>query len=315
MATTQAFITCAGSGHGGAVVPLSIPSNVVGGSLAGTPLDTSLSAISPDGTTLYVASGGTSGNDYTLSVISLIGGSSLTLTLAHGGVFYEVTITPDGQYVYVTSSSGISVVSTATHAVVAGVSLSGTVGCAMSPNGSYLYAANNNGALDVISTASHTLYKSVYCYGGSADVVASPDGAYVYLASLGNESVYVISTATYTVVADITVSDFPMGITITPDGLHVYVICTSNLYIIDTTTRGVIASFSVGGFGLTYSVRSIAATPDGAAVYYLDSGTALGVINTTSHAIANVPGFPYPKDIAFAPTSAAGIPVSVLLGL
>ena len=98
-----------------------------------------------------------------------------------------MAITPDGKHVYVvnTGDGTVSVITTATGAVSAPI----TVGKA----------------------------------SGYARVAITPDGKHAYVTNLVDGTVSVITTATGAVSAPITVGKGPFTVAITPDGKHAYV--------------------------------------------------------------------------------------------
>lgn len=146
----------------------------------------------------------------------------------------EVAVTPNGAFVYATClsfatrSSKLAVIDTATNTVVAIVPLPGTFapGVAITPNGAFAYVANNGGgvccdggrlpsSVSVIDTATNTEVANVP-FGSSSPfgVAVTPDGAFVYVTDLSDNSVKVISTAFNSVVQIVPVGNFPQSIAI-----------------------------------------------------------------------------------------------------
>ena len=142
-------------------------------------------------------------------------------------------VTPDGAFLYVTCSSfstgpKLAVIDTATNTIVALVPLPGNFapGVAITPNGAFAYVANNGGgvcceggrlpsSVSVIDTATNTEVANVP-FGSLSPfgVAVTPDGAFVYVTDLSDNTVKVISTAFNFVVAVVQVGSFPQSIAI-----------------------------------------------------------------------------------------------------
>ena len=93
--------------------------------------------------------------------------------------------------------------------------------------------------------------------------VASPDGAFVYVANFGSNAVSVIDTLSYQVVATVFVDSGPFGLALSPDGATLYVSTNQNMVsVVDTATRTKTGSIPAGNHPQGLSV-----TPDGAVLY------------------------------------------------
>jgi YVTN family beta-propeller protein len=121
-------------------------------------------ALDPSGAFLYVADNG----DGTLSIIDT-GLGTVSATVTVGGLPSGVAVHPDGSRVYVRNLSGsVSVVSAATHAVVATIPVGGATvplnfqGLALEPGGTRLYVARPDvNAVAVVDVATNTVTGSV----------------------------------------------------------------------------------------------------------------------------------------------------------
>jgi YVTN family beta-propeller protein len=201
------------------------------------------------------------------------------------------------QSLYVSNSeaSSISVIDTATNAVVGSpitVGL-GPRGIAITPGGSKAYVANTGtDGISVIDTKANATVGSPIPTGIGAEFVAiTPDGRHAYVSNPSSEgSVSVIDTATdSTVGVPIPVGDYPGGIAITPDGSRAYVTnqLAGTVSVIDTATNTLTgAPIPVGGtnpFG-------IAITPDGTRAYVSNTGSeSVSVIDTATNAVVGSP--------------------------
>jgi len=180
-------------------------------------------AVTPDGSTVYVANQGAN----TVSVIATAS-NTVTATIAVGSVPLGVAASPDGSTVYVTNfqNNTVSVIATASNMVLAVIPVGsstpppeggGPNGVAVSPDGSTVYVANFiDGTVSVIATATDTVTATIPVGSGPLGVAVTPDGSTVYVANesrdLGREqraagtmagTVSVIATASNTVTATI----------------------------------------------------------------------------------------------------------------
>ena len=84
-------------------------------------------------------------------------------------------------------------------------------------------------------------------------VSVTPDGAKVYVANAGSNTVSVIDTASYAV-KDVSVGAAPEGVSVTPDGTLVYVANSNSntVSVINTTTDTVTDNVSVGDYPTSF---------------------------------------------------------------
>jgi YVTN family beta-propeller protein len=115
-------------------------------------------AVTPDGSRVYVANGGSG----TVSVIDTATNAVVGSPIVVGPNSRTVAVTPDGSRVYVANAGNntVSVIDTATNAVIGlpiGVG-NAPFGVAVTPDGSKLYVANqNSNTVSVIDTATNTV--------------------------------------------------------------------------------------------------------------------------------------------------------------
>jgi len=187
-------------------------------------------------------------------------------------------------------SDNVSVINTATNAVVATIAVGNQpYGVSNSPDGSRVYVTKvGSDNVSVINTATNTVVATIgvgiYPYG----VNTSPDGSRVYVANAVSGNVSVINTATNTVVATIGVGNYPYGVSTSPDGSRVYVTnaVSNNVSVINTATNAVVATIGVGS-----GPRGVSTSPDGSRVYVTNFGSDnVSVINTATNTVmANIP--------------------------
>jgi YVTN family beta-propeller protein/cysteine-rich repeat protein len=164
----------------------------------------------------------------------------------------------------------VSVIDTATDAVVATIPIPGPQPrtAAVSPDGLRVYVGDLGGVsgkIHVIDARTNSVITSVPVFSGLFQLAISPDGAYVYGA--GGASVKVVSTATDQLVPPL-ISDAgtanPLAVAFHPTLPIAYAVGATfqNAMVIDTTTRTVTASIGTGSTG-------VAVHPGGAVGYTL----------------------------------------------
>jgi YVTN family beta-propeller protein len=111
-------------------------------------------------------------------------------------------------------------------------------------------ANTNADVVTVIDTATHAVIDTISVGSAPAHVAMSTDGTRAYVTNTGSNSVSVIDTGTRSVVGTIPVGDQPSSIAVTLAGDLVYVLGAAGVVqAIDTTTNMVRASIPVGGPG------------------------------------------------------------------
>jgi YVTN family beta-propeller protein len=250
-----------------------------------------------------------SGSD-TVSVIDTEKNKTIaTIPIPLDTTLYGVAVSSSGGTVYVSGYPGsmdyigaIAVIDTATNSYTGTVSLNNyehvPVGLAVSPDGSRLYAADDEGYLLVIDTATNSLITtlSLDYFGGGEEIpvgiTVSPDGSKVYIAAAGTDPgpdiLAVMDTATnsWDTVAGLDTDSngtfggmiwfHPAGVAVTPGGSKIYVAgggapvdgtgANDTLMMVDTKSfdTGVVTSVPTGAGADTFG---LAITPDGKKLY------------------------------------------------
>ena len=187
-------------------------------------------------------------------------------------------------------SDNVSVINTATNAVVATIAVGNQpYGVSNSPDGSRVYVTKvGSDNVSVINTASNAVVATIVVGDSPYGVSTSPDGSRVYVANAVSGNVSVINTATNTVVATIVVGDSPYGVSTSPDGSRVYVTnaVSNNVSVINTATNAVVATIAVGN-----QPYGVSTSPDGSRVYVTNFGSDnVSVTNTATNTVmANIP--------------------------
>jgi YVTN family beta-propeller protein len=332
--------------NGNSVSVISTDSNTVIATITGLNSPGSL-AVTPDGEYLYVKSNfeGTSvlvistGNNSVIETIPL--GSGYYYYYSLGGSS-EIAVSPNGEYVYVTSmdydSNSVSVISTSNNSVIETIPLGsgyyyyesegGSGGIAVAPNGEYIYVTRNDYdgySVSVISTSNNTVIESVSLgesydpYGGSGCLALTPNGEYIYAANGGwsySNSISVISLTPSSTFA-ITVSQGDHG-TISPGTTTVNYGAGQEFTFTPATGYHIVAVKVNGTTVATtspYNVSDVTGATSLTAEYAIDVFTATvgdhthGSISSTNGTTVN-----YGNDLSFSVTADTGYHlVSVLI--
>ncbi|WP_041312848.1 Ig-like domain-containing protein [Mycobacterium sp. JS623] len=200
-------------------------------------------------------------------------------------------ISPDGTRAYVgnVNAGTISVINTATNAVVATVPVGASpYGVTLNTAGTRAYVANlGANSVSVINTATNTVVATVPVGSLPSDVALSADGAWAYVTNAGSNTISVINTSTNTVVAAVPATGTPASIAVSPNGATAYVtkLNGSAVTAYSTTTGALLATIPVGAqpFGVAFS-------PDGTRAYVtsLNPGRVT-VIDTATNTVVGSP--------------------------
>ncbi len=249
-------------------------------------------AITPNGTTAYVASNTASMGDDAILVIDTAAREIVDrIPLGPRRWPKGMAITPAGAYVYVASDS-VAVIDTSTNAVTDTIAVGGRArAVAISRDGTRAYVASPRdfpeaGILSVIDTKTRTVIGAIVIKHGPWDVAVTPDGSRVYLTDY--YSVTVIDAKTAEVAATIPVSGgLITAIVITPDGTRAYVAgYTGIVSVIDTKTNTVVGTISA----VVHEPHAMAMTADGTRVYVGGYLGDIAVIDTASNTIVDRTG-------------------------
>ncbi|MGO4104943.1 beta-propeller fold lactonase family protein [Leifsonia sp. YAF41] len=265
----------------------------------------SQTAMSSDGTRLYVSQGST------IAVIDTATRAQIA-SIAVPGPVAGLAVSPDGSRLYLTQggTDSVAVVDTATRAIVATVPVGDNpAGIAVSPNGSRIYVVNVNGpgivSMSVVDTASNTLLASIPSGGQPRSVAVSPDGSRVYMVHYSplKHDIAVVDTATNAIVATILTGPSTNrvdGVAFAPDGSLMYAASpdADTLSLIDTATNTITTSIPVGD-----GPADVAVTPDGTRAYVTNTtaGTVSVIDLATNAVVQTVPVAAGPRGITITP--------------
>jgi len=240
-----------------------------------------------------------------ISSLSVIDTSTNTVTATVSGLSIPraVTLSPDGQFVYVTTSSGMSKIDTATNTIVASVATGQIpLGIAVTHDGATAYVANNNSLTSsVVDTATMTVTSTIPCTVAQS-IAMTPDGASVWLSDAFGV-ISVIDTATSTVSTTFPLGTAPASIAFSPDGAFAYLanFGSNSFVVLDTTTHTAVATVPVGNRPFY-----VAVSPNGAFAYVANLlGNTVSIVDTATNTVAaTVPVGAFPRALAFTPDGA-----------
>jgi YVTN family beta-propeller protein len=241
----------------------------------------------------------------------------VTFTLEEEETPYGVSVTPDGNYVYVSNvfSNTVSVISTSDNTMIETIPVGAMpTGVSVSSDGKYVYVSNYGGStVSVIKTSDNTVIKTIPVEKGIRGVSVSPDGKYVYVSNFIEGTVSVISTSDNPVIKTITVGGKPAGISVSPDGDYVYV---SNM-VLDNVLKGTVSVISTSEISISdnpviekipvgaYGTTGVSVSPDGKYVYvsnYAPEGTVSVIsICDNNTVIETIPVGAMPTGVSVSP--------------
>jgi YVTN family beta-propeller protein len=239
---TRAYVTLASEA---AVSVVDLQNNAVIAKIAvgGGPIGI---ALLPSGQRAYVANS----NDGTISVLD-IPSLSVVATLAVGGSPLRIAITPDGARAYITSQGfPMRAIDTSTNAVLTLPIVGVTQYVVISPNAPRAYITDITdgfGSVLVLNTLNNTLIARITAGFGPEGLAIAPDGAFLYVANSGDNTISIINTASNTVVSTFKVgSGGPVPLVLSADGSLLYVgnQNSNSISIVDTRIRSVIATIN-----------------------------------------------------------------------
>ena len=250
--------------------------------------------------------------DYDGSVL-VVDTRDYTAQTLSGACVSDVVVSPDGCRLYaahnqVTDCGGngvVSVIDIASATTAATVPVAGVAALTISPDGSHLYAVSYDrgtyyqypaGWLTIIDTASHAVVETIAVGACPETVIASPDGAYLYITHYDTCSVSAVNLTTGDVTA-VALRDAPLAVIFTSDSAHAYVGNVRSLTVIDTTTNET-DYIDVGDLP-----RGLRLSPDGKRIYITNFGDGtLSVVDTITNSVVttvDVPG--YSEAVAVSP--------------
>jgi YVTN family beta-propeller protein len=234
-------------------------------------------------------------------------------TISVDGRVHDITVSRDGEHVYVARSDSVMVIN-GRHHIVGRIPVSGSAkSLLMDADGKQLFVVDYDGSVLVVDTRDYTAQTPL---GGCAsDVVVSPDGCHLYAAHNqvtdggANGVVSVIDIACATTVATVPVNDLA-ALAISPDGSRLYAVSHDRrtfyqypagwLTIIDTASHAVVKTIAVGA-----CPETVTASPDGAYLYITHYDTcSVSAVDLATGSTTAVVLRDAPLAVVFSPDSA-----------
>jgi YVTN family beta-propeller protein len=208
-------------------------------------------AISQDGRWLFVAN-----EDASQTSVIEVSEGRIVGTIPVGAEPEGVDLRPDGKVVYVTSEQNnqISVIDALSPKLITSFTAGPrprSTGFLPDSRRAYI-SAENGAAVIVVDAVAHRVIDTIHLPGGDLvrpmGVIASADGAHVFVTTGRGKSVVMIETTTNTVVGSVEVGERPWGIAATPDGSMVFTANgpSNDVSFVDVPGRKVIAKVKVG---------------------------------------------------------------------
>jgi YVTN family beta-propeller protein len=215
-------------------------------------------------------------NDNTISVIDAFA-NQVVATIFVGRYPWEMSITPDGMKIYV-STDTVWVIDTVTYHLVALISVDDPGPVVFAHNGTraYVSCGYQVSVIDtVINKVIATLPMEMAKY--PKPVAITPDETRAYAANDWSSTVSIIDMETNNITSIIPVGNRPFEIAITLNGTRAYIvdIGNANVLVMDTATNQVIDTIHVQSLH-----GSMAITPDGTQIYVFVYINTISVIDT-----------------------------------
>lgn len=248
--------------------------------------------VTPNGAFAYVAA-----FDKVL-VIALATGSLVTaIDVAGAGSGDVIGISADGRNVYLTGNTSAKcvVISTATNRVVATIDGILTPRVIVSaPDGSRVYAVSDHGpfipgVVTVVDAVTHAKGTVTQVGVGPVNAAVSPDGAFLYVANLGDVGKGSLSIVATTSGAVSSVPLSTRGLALSPDGRFLYSLTGDSLSVVSASTRAIVAAIALPSD--LYGSRGLVLSPDGSrALIVHQTANRVYMVNTVTRALTGTIG-------------------------
>ena len=279
---TYAYVAAAG---GYEVVKVAVATDTIVGAISGADDTGEGVAISPDGSTAYIASTG----QYDVLATNTTTGAQTSIEV--GAYPQDVAVSPTGSLVYATVTGGdtgpggsnvVAVINPATDTVKGDI----TVGTAprqvvFSPDGSRAYVTTSDGVY-VINTATSHVVRVIPDFDDPQGIAISPDGSTLYVTNPDAGTLWQINAATGHVTGVVNAGAEPQAVTTNGTDIYVADMNSNSVDILSAATGKVTGSIAVQGLPM-----AIAATPDGSEVWVGNGYTgSVSIISTATNTVA-----------------------------
>jgi YVTN family beta-propeller protein len=183
-------------------------------------------AISPDGSRLYAIScDRRTYHEYPEGWLTIIdtGSHAAINTIAVGACPETITVSPDGEYLYIThyGTCSVSAVNPTTGNSTALVLRDAPLAVVFAPDSGHAYVRNAH-SLTVIDTVTNDA-DDIYTGELPRGLQLSPDGKLLYVSNFGDGTLSVVDTITGSVATTVDVRGYPEAVAVSPDGERIYV--------------------------------------------------------------------------------------------
>ncbi len=247
-----------------------------------------LSAITPDGKTVWVVE---YGNSALVPISVSTGALGTAVPITGADAPYDLAITPDGSKAYVANYSGGTITpidlttGTSGNPISVGGSGSDTYAVTISPDGKTVYASNYLKSQVVpVNVATGTAGTPITVSGAYYSAI-TPDGKTLWVIAYDDKALVPIDTSTgvASTAIPLTGDADPEGITISPDGTMAYVTdgAGAEVFPVNLTTRSLGLPIPTGSGSYPWFITM---TPNGKTVYSSDyEGAAVTPISTSTN--------------------------------
>ena len=244
-----------------------------------------IAMLPPNGATAYVS-------NHLSDTISVINTQNKTVTatissgIANGP--QELTVSPDGNNLYVVHEGGSAVekISTSSNSVVGSVTIAQAraADVLVTLNNAWVYVANfDNDTVDIINASTFSSVDTSIAAPGARRLAIAPGGNRVFATDYNGGKVTVIKTSDRTKLADVTVGTHPRGIAIKSDGSEIWVTNVTSpgsVSVIDNSSLMVTHTIGVGNMPW-----QITLTPDGKAYVSNSNSDSITIIDTGTYTV------------------------------
>ena len=300
------------AGGGNEIVEVNVAAGTIVGTISTNADTTDSVALTPDGSTAYVAETG----QYYIVANDIA--TKAQTKIAVGAYPEDVAVSPTGKVVYATVTGGdtgpggsnaVAVIDPATNKVTADVKV-GTAPrqVVFSPDGSTAWVTTETGIYE-ISTATSRVVRVIpdSAHNGPQGIAISPNGATLYVTNPDAGTLLAIDTASGTVTGSASAGAEPEAVAVSPNGSTLYVadMNSDSVSVLSAASLKTTGTISVGRLPM-----SVAVSPDGSQLWVGNglTGTVSVIATATNSIVATVPSGQGTAtldaaitDIAFAP--------------
>lgn len=173
-----------------------------------------------------------------------------TTTFSTGSTTFRTIFAANGRRAYATTTDGLLlVIDPAERRILDTLSVvpAGN-GISFARGDSLVYLSSMLGGISVVNTRINEVVGNLPFSGVLQDIVASPDGASLFVANESSPGIAVLSAATGTLTSTISIGGPSFGMALTPDAKQLWVTETSGVVVVvDVATHAVVRTLNVGG--------------------------------------------------------------------